>query len=96
MIINIYKMIYIFSFRYKPNTELDLLNDFIRIYKLKWKARNVELNNDILVRFVLNGDFDMNYNFKKIKDSGIEIDSIEIDNGKIIQTIRHQELIQIS
>jgi hypothetical protein len=89
-------MIYIFSFRYKPNTELDLLNDFIRIYKLKWKARNVELNNDILVRFVLNGDFDMNYNFKKIKDSGIEIDSIEIDNGKIIQTIRHQELIQIS
>jgi len=80
-------MIYIFNFRYKPNTELNVLNEFIKTNKLKWKARNVELNDDIHVAFTLNGDFDLSYSFEKIKNSGIVVDSIEVDNGKFIENV---------
>lgn len=80
-------MIYIFNFRYKPNTELNVLNEFIKINKLKWKARNVELNDDINVAFTLNGNFDLSYSFEKIKNSGVAIDSIEVDNGKFIENV---------
>ena len=80
-------MIYIFNFRYKPNTELNVLNEFIKVNKLKWKARNVELNDDIHVVFTLNGDFDLSYSFEKIKNSGIVVDSIEVDNGKFIENV---------
>lgn len=81
-------MIYIFNFRYKPNTNLDLLDKFIDENKLKWKSRKVELNNDITVKFALNGDFDINYDFKKIRISGILIDSIEVDNGKYVSAVK--------
>ncbi len=88
-------MIYIFSFRYKPDTELDTLNNFIKTNKLKWKARKVELNDDILVRFIYDGEFDLAYDFQKIRDSGVSIDSIEIDTGKNIKTVIHQNLLLV-
>lgn len=81
-------MIYIFNFRYKPSTSLEILDKFIDENKLKWKSRKVELNNDIAVKFVLTGDFDINYDFKKIRTSGIIVDSIEVDNGKYISAVK--------
>ncbi len=81
-------MMYIFNFRYRPNTELNLLNDFVKVNKLKWKSRNVNLNDDIRVTFTTDHDFDVTYNFKKMKDSGIAIDSIERDNGKFIEILQ--------
>lgn len=80
-------MMYIFNFRYKPNTELNLLNEFVKAHKLKWKSRNVNLNDDIRVTFTTDCNFDAAYNFKKMNESGIIIDSIEVDNGKFIQNL---------
>ena len=80
-------MAYIFNFRYKPNTDLSALNDFIRAKKLKWKSRNVSVSGDIQVKF-LSSSFDTNNLlgvFDKIKNSGISIDSIECDNGTFIR-----------
>lgn len=80
-------MIYIFNFRYKPDTDLNVLNNFIEKNNLKWKARNVELNSDIHVVFTLTGKTNFECDFGKIKDSGISIDSIEVDNGKFIEQL---------
>ncbi len=80
-------MLYIFNFRYKPDTELSVLNEFIKNNGLKWKSRNIGLNNDIHVIFTFNGKFDTTHNFDKIKSAGITIDSIEFDNGKHIEKI---------
>lgn len=85
-------MQYIFNFRYKPETELNILNEFIKNKKLKWKKRIIQLNGDIQSQFVLNGEIDLtlyneNTDFIKIKKSGVYIDSIEKDNGKCISVV---------
>lgn len=79
-------MLYIFNFRYKPNTDLLVLNEFIKLKKLKWQSRNVMLNGDIKVKFVSSlSDFNiMENDILKIKNSGVSIDSIERDNGMFI------------
>ena len=79
-------MSYIFNFRYKPSTNIGVLNEFIKIQKLKWKARKILLNGDIHVRFI-SSIVDVRIvkdNIQKIKDAGVSIDSIECDNGEYI------------
>lgn len=80
---------YLFTFRYKPETELNILNNFIKTRKMKWKRRVVHINGDVISQFVYNGDFIYDQEiedseFKKIKNSGVYIDLIEKDNGRII------------
>ena len=82
-------MQYIFSFRYRPETELNILNEFIKLHKMKWKKRLVQLNGDVVSQFVYNGEFDpkqqsVSEGFQKIKTSGVVIDLIEKDNGSFI------------
>lgn len=83
---------YLFTFRYKPETELNVLNNFIKERKMKWKRRVVHINGDVISQFVYNGDFIYNqeiedFEFKKIKNSGVYIDLIEKDNGRIITPV---------
>jgi hypothetical protein len=85
-------MQYIFSFRYKPETELNILNEFIKSSIMKWKKRLVQLNGDIIAQFVHNGEIDYNQltyigDVEKIKTSGITIDCIEKDNGRFITPV---------
>lgn len=79
-------MSYIFNFRYKPSTNIGALNEFIKIQKLKWKARRILLNGDIHVKFTstIVDVREIKDNIKKIKDTGVAIDSIECDNGEFI------------
>jgi hypothetical protein len=64
-------MIYIFNFRYKPDTELNILYNFIKLNKLKWCKREIGLNDDIIVQFKMHGIFDLKYDFKDIQSAGI-------------------------
>jgi hypothetical protein len=79
-------MSYIFNFRYKPSTNIGVLNEFIKIQKLRWKSRKIMLNGDIYVKFV-SAIIDVRAvkdDIQKIKDTGVSIDSIECDNGEYI------------
>jgi hypothetical protein len=79
-------MSYIFNFIYKPDTELIILNNFVKEKKLKWKSRNILLNGDIDVIFT-SSVFDINENLnnlKRLESSGIIINTIQYDNGKYI------------
>ena len=85
-------MQYIFSFRYRPETELNTLNDFIKSRKMKWRKRLVQLNGDVVSQFVYNGEFDTNQipngaEFQKIKISGVTVDRVECDNGSYITIV---------
>jgi hypothetical protein len=89
---SINNMQYIFTFRYKPETELNILNNFIKLRKMKWKRRIVHVNGDVISQFMYSGDFIYDQDiedteFKKIKNSGVYIDLIEQDNGRIITPV---------
>ena len=80
---------YIFSFRYQPATTLDVLNEFIKSHKMKWKKRLVKLNGDVVSQFALNGEINnsLSDDLKKIKTSGVNIDLVEKDNGVFITPV---------
>lgn len=83
-------MNYIFNFRYVRGTELDILNNFIKSHKMKWNKRLVGLNGEVVSQFIYDGDFDCTIlnDFQQVKSSGINIDSIEKDNGVFIESMQ--------
>lgn len=89
-------MSYIFNFRYKPNTDLTTLNDFVKVKKLKWKSRNITLSGDITVKFSVSTSAldSLTDSLSKIKNSGVAIDSIECDNGSFI-TYENTNIIKV-